>query len=118
MLGGRKLAAPLARRSGAFQMAIGAIMVLVAFAMWQGYDTKFQSNVIAELPSFLTNPAEGIEKSHSAQVALAEIRGGNGHGIGTEGAGSRLRRIVEQARALRRRRRTRARASKARAKRS
>ncbi len=28
MLGGRKLAAPLARRSGAFQMAMGAIMVL------------------------------------------------------------------------------------------
>ena len=82
MLGGRKLAAPLARRSGAFQMAMGAIMVLVAFAMWQNYDTKFQSNVAADLPSFLVNPAEGIEKSGSAQDALAEIRGGSGHGIG------------------------------------
>ncbi|HEX3736841.1 MAG TPA: thioredoxin family protein, partial [Solirubrobacterales bacterium] len=74
--------APLARRSGAFQMAMGAVMVLVAFAMWQGYDTKFQSNVTADLPSWLTNPAEGIEKSHSAQVALTEIRGAGGHGIG------------------------------------
>jgi cytochrome c biogenesis protein CcdA/thiol-disulfide isomerase/thioredoxin len=82
MLGGRKLAAPLARRSGAFQMAIGAIMVLVAFAMWQGYDTKFQSNVVATLPSFLRNPAEGIEKSNTAQQALIEIRGGDGHGLG------------------------------------
>ncbi len=82
MLGGRKLAAPLARRSGAFQMAMGAIMLLVAFAMWQGYDTKFQSNVVADLPSFLTNPAEGIEKSGSAQAALAEIRSEGGHGIG------------------------------------
>ncbi len=82
MLGGRKLAAPLARRSGAFQMAMGAIMVLVAFAMWQNYDLKFQSNVVATLPSFLRNPAEGIEKSHTAQVALAEIRGGSGHGLG------------------------------------
>src|ERR1700709_1320453 len=44
MLCGRKLPAPLARRSGAFQMAMGAIMVLVAVAMWGGYDTKFQSN--------------------------------------------------------------------------
>src|ERR1700755_2526554 len=35
MLGGRKLAAPLARRSGAFQMAMGLVMVLVAFAMSQ-----------------------------------------------------------------------------------
>ena len=42
MLGGRKLTAPLARRSGAFQMAMGAIMVLVAFAMCQGYDNSFQ----------------------------------------------------------------------------
>jgi cytochrome c biogenesis protein CcdA/thiol-disulfide isomerase/thioredoxin len=82
MLGGRKLAAPLARRSGAFQMAMGAIMVLVAFAMWQGYDNKFQSDVTAKLPSFLTNPAEGIQNSHAAQVALAEIRGGSGHGLG------------------------------------
>jgi thiol-disulfide isomerase/thioredoxin len=82
MLGGRRLAAPLARRSGAFQMAMGAIMVLVAFAMWQGYDTKFQSNVVADLPSFLRNPAEGIEKSGSAQEALAEIRSEGSHGIG------------------------------------
>jgi cytochrome c biogenesis protein CcdA/thiol-disulfide isomerase/thioredoxin len=82
MLGGRKLSAPLARRSGAFQMAMGAIMVLVAFAMWQGYDTKFQSNVVADLPSFLRNPAEGIEKSGSAQEALARIRSEGSHGIG------------------------------------
>jgi cytochrome c biogenesis protein CcdA/thiol-disulfide isomerase/thioredoxin len=84
MLGGRRLAAPLARRSGAFQMAMGAIMVLVAFAMWQGYDTKFQSNVVASLPSFLRNPAEGIEKSNTAQQALINIRGGNGEGLGTK----------------------------------
>jgi cytochrome c biogenesis protein CcdA/thiol-disulfide isomerase/thioredoxin len=84
MIGGRKLAAPLARRSGAFQMAMGAIMVLVAFAMWQNYDTKFQSNVVASLPGFLRNPAEGIEKSHTAQIALAEIRGGTGHGLGAK----------------------------------
>jgi cytochrome c biogenesis protein CcdA/thiol-disulfide isomerase/thioredoxin len=82
MLGGRKLTAPLARRSGTFQMVIGAIMVLVAFAMWQGYDTTFQSKVTAKLPSFLTNPAEGLQKSHSAEEALAEIRGANSHGIG------------------------------------
>jgi cytochrome c biogenesis protein CcdA/thiol-disulfide isomerase/thioredoxin len=101
MIGGRKLAAPLARHSGAFQMAMGAVMVLVAFAMWQGYDTKFQSNVTAELPSWLTNPAEGIEKSHTAQVALAEIRGGSGHGIGLKAAEAESQREVEKARAER-----------------
>jgi cytochrome c biogenesis protein CcdA/thiol-disulfide isomerase/thioredoxin len=99
MIGGRKLAAPLARRSGAFQMAIGAVMVLVAFAMWQGYDTKFQSNVVAGLPSFLRNPAEGIEKSHSAQLALSEIRGSGGGAIGLKAAEAESEREVEKARA-------------------
>ncbi len=100
MIGGRRLAAPLARRSGAFQMAIGAVMVLVAFAMWQGYDTKFQSNVTADLPSWLTNPAEGIEKSHSAQVALTEIRGEGSHGgLGLRAAEAEGEREVDKARA-------------------
>jgi cytochrome c biogenesis protein CcdA/thiol-disulfide isomerase/thioredoxin len=99
MLGGRKLAAPLARRSGAFQMAMGAIMVLVAFAMWQGYDTKFQSNVTASLPSWLTNPAEGIEKSGSAQLALAEIREEGSHGgLGIRAAEAEGERQIEDAR--------------------
>ncbi|HVX33043.1 MAG TPA: cytochrome c biogenesis protein DipZ [Solirubrobacterales bacterium] len=102
MIGGRKLAAPLARRSGAFQMAMGAVMVLVAVAMWQGYDTKFQSNVTAELPSWLTNPAEGIEKSHSAQVALAEIREEGSHGgLGLRAAEAEGEREIEKARAKR-----------------
>jgi cytochrome c biogenesis protein CcdA/thiol-disulfide isomerase/thioredoxin len=98
MIGGRKLSAPLARRSGAFQMAIGAVMVVVAFAMWQGWDTTFQSKVTASLPSWLTNPAEGIEKSHSAQVALTEIRGGSGHGLGIKAAEAESHREVEKAR--------------------
>jgi cytochrome c biogenesis protein CcdA/thiol-disulfide isomerase/thioredoxin len=100
MIGGRKLAAPLARRSGAFQMGIGAVMVLVAFAMWQGYDTKFQSNVVAGLPSFLRNPAEGIEKSGSAQLALAEIREeGNHGGLGMRAAEAEGEREIDKARA-------------------
>jgi len=82
MLGGRKLAAPLARRSGAFQMAMGAIMLLVAFAMWQGYDNSFRSDVANSLPAFLNKPVEDIEKSGPAQEALAEIRSGESHGIG------------------------------------
>ena len=102
MIGGRKLAAPLARRSGSFQMAMGAVMVLVAFAMWQGYDTKFQSNVTASLPSWLTNPAEGIEKSHSARVALAEIREAGSHGgLGLKAAEAEGEREIDKARAQR-----------------
>ena len=100
MLGGRKLAAPLARRSGYFQMAMGAVMVIIAFSMWQNYDLKFQSNVVASLPSFLRDPAEGIEKSHSAQNAIAELKGGAGHGLGQKAVESEARRQTEQTRAL------------------
>ncbi|HEX4304505.1 MAG TPA: cytochrome c biogenesis protein/redoxin, partial [Solirubrobacterales bacterium] len=99
MLGGRKLTAPLARRSGAFQMAMGLVMVIVAFSMWQGYDTKFQSNVVSALPSWLRNPAEGIEKSNSAQVALQEIHDEGGHGgLGLAAAEAEGEREVDKAR--------------------
>jgi cytochrome c biogenesis protein CcdA/thiol-disulfide isomerase/thioredoxin len=102
MLGGRKLTAPLARRSGAFQMAMGLIMVVVAFSMWQGYDTKFQSHVVADLPSWLVNPAEGIEKSHTAQVALEEIREDGDHGgLGIAAAEAEGEREIDRARTQR-----------------
>src|ERR1700761_2755764 len=102
MLGGRKLTSRIAKRSTGFQMAMGAVMVLFAIGMWQGYDNTFRSDVVAELPSFLQNPAEGIEKSHSAQVALAELKGGDGHaGLGQKALESESRRKTEQERALR-----------------
>jgi cytochrome c biogenesis protein CcdA/thiol-disulfide isomerase/thioredoxin len=109
MLGGRKLTSRIARRSGTFQQAMGLVMVIIAFAMWQNYDTKFQSNVIAGLPSWLRNPAEGIEKSDSAQHALASIHDENGGGLGQKAleaeaqrqeVESEARRQTEQERAL------------------
>jgi thiol-disulfide isomerase/thioredoxin len=84
MLGGRRLVKPLARRGGALQMAMGAIMVVVALAMWGEYDLRFQRDVTANLPSFLVNPAESLENTDSAQAALIDIRGITAHGIGTE----------------------------------
>ncbi len=101
MLGGRKLTSRIARRSGTFQQAMGLVMVIIAFAMWQNYDTKFQSNVIAGLPSWLRNPAEGIEKSSSAQHALASIHEeGREGGLGQKALESEARRKTEQERAL------------------
>jgi cytochrome c biogenesis protein CcdA/thiol-disulfide isomerase/thioredoxin len=99
MLGGRKLTAPLARRTGAFQMVMGAIMVLVAVAMFQGYDKDFQSDVVAGLPSIFRNPAEGIEKSHSAQLALAELKNEGHHGgLGMRAAEAEGEREINEAR--------------------
>jgi cytochrome c biogenesis protein CcdA/thiol-disulfide isomerase/thioredoxin len=75
MLGGRKLTSPLARRSMRFQMAMGAIMILVAVAMLGNYDTRFETTVAGDLPGFLVDPSEGIETSHAANTELAALRG-------------------------------------------
>jgi cytochrome c biogenesis protein CcdA len=57
MLGGRRLTAPLARRGPGLQMAMGAVMVVVALAMLGEYDIKFQNRIAGDLPSFLVNPS-------------------------------------------------------------
>jgi cytochrome c biogenesis protein CcdA/thiol-disulfide isomerase/thioredoxin len=82
MLGGRRLAAPLARRSGALQMAMGAVMVLVAIAMLNDWDLRFESTLArSSLPAFLIRPTSGLEDSHAARAALADLRG-RPHGVG------------------------------------
>ena len=70
MLGGRRLAAPLARRGPGLQMAMGAVMVVVALAMLGEYDIKFQNRIASDLPSFLVNPLEGLEDTAAAREAL------------------------------------------------
>jgi cytochrome c biogenesis protein CcdA/thiol-disulfide isomerase/thioredoxin len=75
MLGGRRLTGRLARRSGRFQMAMGAVMVLIALAMLGNYDTRFETAVASDLPSFLVDPTNGLESSHVAKTQLAALRG-------------------------------------------
>jgi cytochrome c biogenesis protein CcdA/thiol-disulfide isomerase/thioredoxin len=87
MLGGRRAIAPLARRGTAFQIAMGAVMVLVGLAMFGNYDIRFQNAIAADLPSFLVNPSEALEDSASAKTALVDLRGG-GHGVGSEATGA------------------------------
>jgi cytochrome c biogenesis protein CcdA/thiol-disulfide isomerase/thioredoxin len=75
MLGGRKLTGRLARRSARFQMAMGAIMLLIALALLGNYDTRFETAIASDLPSFLVDPTEGIETGHAARAQLAALRG-------------------------------------------
>ncbi len=86
MLGGRRVIAPLAKRGTAFQIAMGAVMVLVGLAMLGNYDLRFQSAIAKDLPGFLVNPSKSLEDTGSARVALADLRGGSGHGIGARAA--------------------------------
>ncbi len=75
MLGGRRLTGRLARRSGRFQMAMGAVMVLIALLMLGNYDTRFETSIASDLPSFLVDPTSGLESSHVAKTQLAALRG-------------------------------------------
>jgi cytochrome c biogenesis protein CcdA/thiol-disulfide isomerase/thioredoxin len=89
MLGGRRAVRPLARRGTALQVAMGAVMVVVALAMLRNYDIRFQNTIASDLPSFLVNPSEGLEDTAAAQEALREIRGPSGHGIGAAALASK-----------------------------
>ena len=84
MLGGRKLTAPLARRGVGLQVAMGAVMVVVALAMARDYDVRFQNQIASSLPSFLVNPTEGLEDTAAARSALSDVRGEEAHGVGAE----------------------------------
>jgi cytochrome c biogenesis protein CcdA/thiol-disulfide isomerase/thioredoxin len=84
MLGGRRVLVPLRRRAVGIQVAMGAVMVIVALAMIGEYDVRFESDVQADLPSFLVNPTESLENTSAAQAALTGIRGLSSHGIGAE----------------------------------
>jgi cytochrome c biogenesis protein CcdA/thiol-disulfide isomerase/thioredoxin len=87
MLGGRRIVAPLAKRGTSLQIGMGAVMVVVALAMFGNYDIRFQNAIASDLPSFLVNPTEGLEGSASAKSALVDLRGGNQHGVGAKATG-------------------------------
>ena len=78
MLGGRRLIAPLARRSGAFGPAMGVVMVAVAILMAAELDLRFQNTIADDLPAALVNPTGELEESEAVEDRLADLRGGSG----------------------------------------
>jgi cytochrome c biogenesis protein CcdA/thiol-disulfide isomerase/thioredoxin len=93
MLGGRRLTGRLARRSGRFQMSMGAIMVVIALLMLGNYDTRFETSIAADLPSFLVNPAKSLETTGAASRNLSALRGHKARragGLKEADAGERL----------------------------
>src|SRR3954464_12827724 len=91
MLGGRRVTRRLSRRSGRFQQALGAVMVVVAVLMLANLDVRFQNAIAADLPGFLVNPTGGLEESSSVRKQLVGVRGGGpGHPETATAAGSPL----------------------------
>jgi cytochrome c biogenesis protein CcdA/thiol-disulfide isomerase/thioredoxin len=80
LLGGRRLTDRLAPIRGQIQVAMGAVMVMVAALMAADVDTRFQTAIADDLPGFLVNPTGGIEEGAN----LASV---SGHG-GAEEAGA------------------------------
>jgi cytochrome c biogenesis protein CcdA/thiol-disulfide isomerase/thioredoxin len=79
MLGGRGVTSRLAPHVGRLQMATGALMVVVALAMFADLDTRFQTAIADDLPGFLVNPSGRLERSADVRHQLASLRGGGGH---------------------------------------
>jgi cytochrome c biogenesis protein CcdA/thiol-disulfide isomerase/thioredoxin len=75
MLGGRRLTAPLARRSGAFQQAAGAVLLVFAVVMATELDIRFENRIAADLPAILVNPSKDIEEASATRDRLADLRG-------------------------------------------
>ena len=86
MIGGRRVVKPLVRRGGGFQIAMGAVMVVVAVAMLGEYDIKFQNRIASDLPSFLVDPTESLEGTAAAKKAIADVRAEAAHGVGSRAA--------------------------------
>ncbi|HEY4279111.1 MAG TPA: cytochrome c biogenesis protein DipZ [Conexibacter sp.] len=83
MLGGRRLTAPLSRRSGTLQIAMGGVMVIVAIAMLANWDLDFQRSIAKDLPAFLVDPTSSLESSAAARTALASVRHARADSIGS-----------------------------------
>ena len=86
MFGGRRLTARLAPQAGRLQMAMGAVMVVVALLMAGDYDTRFQTAIANDLPGFVVNPTGELEQRDSVREELAGLRSGEQHGIGAGAA--------------------------------
>lgn len=82
MLGGRRLTARLAPQAGRLQMAMGAVMVVVALLMASDYDTRFQTAIANDLPDFVVNPTKELEERDGVREELAGLRTQR-HGVGT-----------------------------------
>ena len=85
MLGGRRAMAPLARRGAGVQVAMGAVMVVVALAMLGDYDIEFENSIASSLPAFLVNPSKSLEETSASREALSDVRGGSSGGVGERG---------------------------------
>ena len=86
LIGGRKLSDRIAPIRGQVQMAMGAVMVMVAVAMTADLDTRFQTAIADDLPSFLVNPTGDLEETEAIASNLDAVSPHGGGGAEEAGA--------------------------------
>ncbi|MBJ7472947.1 MAG: redoxin domain-containing protein [Solirubrobacteraceae bacterium] len=85
MRGGRRLTRPLARRTGRFQQATGAVMVVLGLAMAAQLDIRFQQEIATALPAVVVNPTGALEE-RATDGKLTALRGTAVQDVPTTGA--------------------------------
>jgi cytochrome c biogenesis protein CcdA/thiol-disulfide isomerase/thioredoxin len=85
LIGGRSLTDRLKPIRGQVQMVLGAVMICVAVAMTADLDTRFQTAIADDLPSFLVNPTGDLEESEAIASNLTAV---SPHGGGAKEAGA------------------------------
>ncbi|MDP9188917.1 MAG: cytochrome c biogenesis protein DipZ, partial [Actinomycetota bacterium] len=86
LLGGRSLTERLKPIRGQVQMVLGAVMIMVAVAMSADLDTRFQTAIASDLPSFLVNPTGDLEESDAVASDLTAVSPHGGGGADEAGA--------------------------------
>jgi cytochrome c biogenesis protein CcdA/thiol-disulfide isomerase/thioredoxin len=76
-LGGRRLTARVRRtaRGAVLQRAFGVVMIATAVLMATELDVRFQTALANRFPSAVSNPTRALERSHTVEERLAELRG-------------------------------------------
>src|SRR5436305_5654676 len=74
---GRRVTRRFAARAAGFQQAMGAVMVLVGVLMLFNVDTRFQTAIANDLPSFLVDPTHRLDSGHPLSSQLTRLRGGH-----------------------------------------
>jgi len=76
MIAGRRATRRLAPRAGRLHQGLGAVMVVTAVLLGVGLDRDFQAAIAADLPAFLVNPTERLERSRAVDRTLQSVRPG------------------------------------------
>lgn len=67
-----------AGRGAALQRVLGGVLIATAVLMSFSLDVRFQTAIADNLPRFIVNPTNAIEKSSAVESRLKELRGKSG----------------------------------------